>query len=310
MTWVATAIVGTGLLTYASGQAQAGAARDASGKQVDAANRSTDIQNQQFQQVQRLLSPFVQAGTGTASGNIDFAAIAQTPQMQEYMQKAGFSPAQWIQAARQDFQSGKYGNDANSWIAAQNAELSKVGLAPLEGQQYVTSGGGTKGSLQSQQDLLGLNGNDAQSSAIQGIKDSPQFTAMQQLGENRILQNASATGGLRGGNTQAALAQFSPALLSQLIDSQYAKLGGLTTMSQNSAAGVGAAGQNYANAASANLGQIGAAQAGAALAGGKATAQVYNSLGNAIGNFAGYGGFGGGFSPPIGNGMPNSASVI
>ena len=42
------------------------------------------------------------------------------------------------------------------------------------------------------------------------------------------MANAAATGGLRGGNTQRALAQFRPALLSQLINQRYEQLGGLS----------------------------------------------------------------------------------
>src|SRR5688572_8139084 len=76
-------------------------------------------------------------------------------------------------------------------------------------------------ALQGQRDIAGLNGAEAQRLAIQGIQGNPQFQALVSQGENSILQNASATGGLRGGNTQAALAQFSPAMLSAAINDQY-----------------------------------------------------------------------------------------
>lgn len=79
-----------------------------------------------------------------------------------------------------------------------------------------------------QGDLAGLNGADKQQAAIAGIQASPEFAAMMKQGEDAILTNASATGGLRGGNTQGALAQFRPQLLSQLINQQYARLGGLS----------------------------------------------------------------------------------
>ncbi|WP_449405980.1 hypothetical protein [Massilia phosphatilytica] len=38
---------------------------------------------------------------------------------------------------------------------------------------------------------------------------APRFQALQQQGNDAILANASATGGLRGGNVQGALGQFS-----------------------------------------------------------------------------------------------------
>ena len=113
---------------------------------------------------------------------------------------------------------------------------------------------------------------------------------MQQQGENRILQNASATGGLRGGNTQAALAQFSPQLLSQLIDQQYSRLGGLTSVGQNAAAGTGNAGMFAGKNVSDLLQQGGAAQAGGYLNAGRAQQNLFGSLGGALGQYIGLGG--------------------
>ena len=118
------------------------------------------------------------------------------------------------------------------------------------------------GSLAAQQNLLGLNGQVAQKTAIQGIEKSPYFQATAQQGENAILQNASATGGLRGGNVQGALGQFRPQLLNQLVQQQYQNLGGITSLGQNSAAQTGNAGMQSANNIGNLLAQGGAAQAG------------------------------------------------
>lgn len=134
--------------------------------------------------------------------------------------------------------------------------------------------------LTGQQDLLGINGAEAQQNAINAIESSPAYKSMTQQGETAILQNASATGGLRGGNTQAALAQFRPQLLAQLIESQYSKLGGLVSIGQNAAAGTGNAGQNSSNQIINALQQQGAASAGAALASGQATANMWGGIGN------------------------------
>ena len=145
---------------------------------------------------------------------------------------------------------------------------------------YVAAG---TGALEGQQALAGLQGADAQQQAILGLEQSPQFQAMVGQGEEALLQNASATGGLRGGNTQAALAQFRPQMLSQMIESQYSKLGGLAGMGQASAAGQASAGmQSGSNVA--NLLQ----QQGAALAGGQ-VAQG-SVVGNTFGNVANLGG--------------------
>jgi hypothetical protein len=119
-----------------------------------------------------------------------------------------------------------------------------------------------QGALKGQQNILGLNGSGAQQQAINGIQNSPYFQAAAKQGENAILQNASATGGLRGGNVQGALGQFRPQLLNQLVQQQYQNLGGITQLGQSAAAGQATQGMNSANSIGNLLGQQGQAQAG------------------------------------------------
>lgn len=141
---------------------------------------------------------------------------------------------------------------------------------------YVDAG---TGALAGQKDILGLNGDAAQKAAYASVAGSPEMAALTQQGENAILQNASATGGLRGGNVQGALAQFRPQLLNQLIQQRYTNLGGLTSIGQNAAAGVGNAGQNSSSQIINALQQTGAANAGAALASGQAQANMWSGIG-------------------------------
>lgn len=175
--------------------------------------------------------------------------------------------------------SNKQQNAANAGINQQNIQFEAVQklLEP-----YVKAG---TGALTGQQDLIGINGADAQSKAITALQGSPQFTSLLKAGNDNILANASATGGLRGGNTQGALAQFSPQLLNQIIDQQYARLGGLTSIGQNAAAGVGNAGMATGNQISALLQQQGAAAAGGALADGRAWAGGANAVAGGIGYY-------------------------
>lgn len=176
---------------------------------------------------------------------------------------------------------------------------------------YVTAG---TGALGGQQALVGLGGAEAQQQAIAGLEGSPQFQALTQQGENAILQNAAATGGLRGGNVQAALAQFRPQVLSDLINQQYARLGGLSTMGQNAAAGQAAAGQTLGANVSGLLGQQGAATAGGQIARGGVARQTFGDIMQIAGAAAGMGGFGGGASNPGymggGQGLRPSGSIF
>lgn len=149
-------------------------------------------------------------------------------------------------------------------------------------------------ALAQQQALLGLQGPEAEQAAIERIRGGETFQALAQQGEEALLQRASATGGLRGGNIQAALAQFRPELLSSLIEQQYGRLGGMTQLGQRSAAGVGAAGMETGSNISNLLAQQGAARAGGELGQAKAYGQILNIPAQMAGMRAGGGG-GGGF---------------
>ena len=125
--------------------------------------------------------------------------------------------------------------------------------------------GGTA-AFKQQQNLLGVGGAASQQQAIDALQSSPFFQAQLNQGTNAILQNASATGGLRGGNVQGALSQFAPQLLQQTYQNQLANLGGLAGAGLGAATGTGNAAQ-YAAAQNAQLfGDMGQAQAGAYLA--------------------------------------------
>jgi|GEM_PF-2227917 len=110
-------------------------------------------------------------------------------------------------------------------------------------------------------DLLGANGNDAQNAAIGDIKNGAQYQGLMQTGNQNILANASATGGLRGSNTDNTLANTGISTLNGLITQRLAGYGqlmgnGLNSISASQAASnvfqnnSNQATQNSANAAS------------------------------------------------------------
>lgn len=156
-------------------------------------------------------------------------------------------------------------------------EETKALLAP-----FVNAGTSAIGQ---QMALTGLMGPQAYQAAIAGIKGSPEYTGLVSAGEAAILSRASATGGLRGGNTQAALAEFRPQLLAQQIATQYSRLGGLTGIGQASAAGQAAQGSAMANNVASLLEQQGAARAGGQLAQGQMYGNILSSLTQGAGLF-------------------------
>lgn len=193
--------------------------------------------------------------------------------------------------------SGVIQSNAANEAAGQQAAAADKGIAEQQRQfdalqvlmkPYVETG---TTALGQQAALIGAGGADAQQAAINALQQGPEFNALVRQGEESILQNAAATGGLRGGNVQSALAQFRPQVLSSLIEQQYNRLGGLSTMGQNAAAGVGSAGMQTGNNISNLLAQQGAAQAGGTLASGQAWGNTLSSIGMGLGRGAAYTGY-------------------
>lgn len=148
--------------------------------------------------------------------------------------------------------------------------------------------GGTA-AFKQQQNLLGLGGAASQQQAIGALQNSPFFQAQLNQGTNAILQNASATGGLRGGNVQGALSQFAPQLLQQTYQNQLANLGGLAGAGLGAATGTGNAAQNAAAQNAQLFGNMGQAQAGAYLARAQNNQNMVGSLFGMAGNILGGG---------------------
>lgn len=152
-------------------------------------------------------------------------------------------------------------------------------------QPYVDAG---SQAIAQQMSLVGLNGTAGQQTAVNALLASPEYSTTVQQGEEAILANAAATGGLRGGNTQNSLARFRADALSSLFQQQFQRLGGLTSIGQNAAAGTGNAGMNTASNIGNLLSQQGAALAGGQIAKGNVVANNFQTMLNAAGAVAGF----------------------
>ena len=192
--------------------------------------------------------------------------------------------------------SGAVSSRAAGKAAGQQSEAAELGIEEQRRQfdrlqellkPYVEAG---QPALQQQQALIGLRGAQEQGAAISALEQSPFFQAAVRQGEESLLQRASATGGLRGGNIQAALAQFRPQMLENQIAQQYARLGGLTAIGQQSAAGQGAAGMESAGEVADLLAQRGADIAGGTIGKAKGVAGALNLPSQILGFQYGAGG--------------------
>lgn len=141
--------------------------------------------------------------------------------------------------------------------------------------------------------LVGTNGAAAQQGIIDQLKAGPLYSSLIDSGEEALLANASATGGLRGGNTQDALARFRGDTLNQVIANQLAQYSGLVGIGSGATDAVSNFGANAVNAQNSLRNQGAGAQAQAALTKAGINAQNWQNAGSAIGDILG-GAFGGG----------------
>jgi len=245
------------------------------------------------------------------SGAYTAAAMVGGALIGGYMQKEGAENAAETQAgAARDASGLQYRQFAetkellNPYVAAGTGALGgyapyqAVGAGGLAGiQQYATGGGQAYGQIAN---LLGLGGVASQQESINALQQSPYYTSQLKAGEEAMLQNAAATGGLRGGNVQNALMQYRPTLLSNTIQQQLANLTGISNLGiqsnqalanygqsatqnlamlgGNAAAGVGTAGQTMGTNVGNLMGQAAAANAQAQIA----SANAYGNIGGSI----------------------------
>ena len=98
-------------------------------------------------------------------------------------------------------------------------------------------------ALGQQQALLGLSGQAAQQQAFAGLEDSPGQQFLRARAQKNLLRNASAIGGLGGGNVRSALVQQGVGFAQQDLQNQFGRLGQLAGQGQAAAGQVGQFGQ-------------------------------------------------------------------
>jgi hypothetical protein len=310
----------------------AAASRAAAAQQAAGQKNAIATQNAQFQQIQELLAPYVQAGQpnltqpyvqagpgalqgmqalaglgGEAERQRALYQLQQSPQftsiadvtkgnLEDYLRQRQVELKAFQKTkeyAKAPVAKGQNRKDVQADLLAQFNRQTEAGTRDIEAQAYAQRQALMQPVLSDES--YAQIGAERQRQAIQGIEQGPQFQELLRQGEQGILQNASATGGLRGGNVQGALAQFRPSLLNQLIEAQYGKLAGLTTLGSSSAQNLlntgasAAAGTATAGQASAqNIGNlqtgIGAAQAGGTIGAANAYSQ---GMSGAVGSIGG-----------------------
>ncbi len=95
------------------------------------------------------------------------------------------------------------------------------------------------GALEQQQALLGLLGKERQQELFLQLEESPGQQFLRKRQERSLLRNASAIGGLGGGNVRTALQEQAVGFGQQDIQNQFGRLGQVAGQGQTAATNVG-----------------------------------------------------------------------
>lgn len=128
----------------------------------------------------------------------------------------------------------------------------------------------------------GINGAERQQEFLTSLQNSPLLESLYRTGTEGVLQNASATGGLRGGNTQRGLADFRADTFAGQFDAQLARLAGLAGLGSGATQAVSTFGANASDNISNLYGQQGQVRAGGITTRGGINAQNWNDVGSGI----------------------------
>lgn len=138
------------------------------------------------------------------------------------------------------------------------------------------------GALGQQQALMGLKGIGAQRQAMQDFQESPSQAFLRERGEQAIMRQASALGGLGGARVQEALQQQGIGFAQQDLQNQLARLAGMSGQGQVATSNIGQLGANT----SANIGNLmmqgGQAQASGILGSSAIQSQFANQIGGGL----------------------------
>ena len=187
--------------------------------------------------------------------------------------------------------------DADAGIAEQRRQfdITQGNLQPFQEAGV--------GALGQQQALLGLSGQDAQNEAFAAFNESPGQRFIRDRAQRNLTRNASAIGGLGGGNVRSALVEQGAGFAQQDFNNQFGRLGQIAGQGQAATTNLGQFGaQSAGNIA--NLQQTGSQARASGILGGQQAESQFRSDLIGLGGMA-LGAFGGGGAAA---GLPSAAS--
>lgn len=248
------------IFTIGAALAGAGASIFGSVNNANATNAASKAQQDAYKQAAANFAPYLGAGNAALNAQLNLlglgssmpgGASAASPNYAAYVTGnpdilAAYQAGDGKGASIEDFGKWHWNTFGQNEAAANDPARKLTPFGPV----------GANGGASSQQ------------SAIDALKQSPYYQSLYHNGEQSVLANAAATGGLRGGNAQRSLYNLGTDTLAQAFQQQFNNLGSITGLGENAAAG---AGNNQVGA--------GAAAAGGILGSANANSQLASTIG-------------------------------
>lgn len=124
-----------------------------------------------------------------------------------------------------------------------------TGQSAADFQDFIGSG---EDALARERDFLGLNGREAEQTAINNFIESPGQAFLRKRAERALLRNSAATGGLRGGNVLRALNEQAVGIAAGQLDQRKDRISRVANRGLSAVANLGALRGN----AGANIGSL------------------------------------------------------
>lgn len=256
------------------------ASRNAQAAQIAGLGNAVGSINSGQDAIDAAFAPYSQAGVGAQSAINDLLGIS-TPgsagavDWGAYVQGNPDALANW-NAVKGNSDGAQFGGDINAF-----------------GQYHYALDGGTRDLTPFTVGATEASGGPgAQQAAIAQLQNSPLYQSLFRTGQEAVLQNGSATGGLRGGNIQNSLANFGSDTLTKVIQQQLANLGGVAGNGLSAASGQAGAQGNTSATIAQLMSQIGDTNAGGILQRGAINANTINGVAKGLGSLTEGGGIG------------------
>jgi hypothetical protein len=267
---VAAAVIGSAVV---GGIASSSSAHSASRAQQRSSDAATNEQARQFDITQAAQAPYQQVGSAALN---QLAALYGLPQYSG----ANSEPLSYADWAAQN----------GGGAIGPGASVGPNGPFGITNSGVFT-GGPANSWDQYQQYVQGFKPSTTQASApnYDNFFASPDYQFALRQGQQTVQNSAAAQGGLYSGNALRALTDYGQGMASQQLNTYANRLAGIAGVGQTAATNVG----NAAMTTGANVGNLLVNQGNARASGIINQGNAWANAANQIGQYYGYGGFGG-----------------